>query len=119
VIDVGYLSEQERSDAMAAASVYLQPSAVESFSRTIMEAWLAGTPVVANAASAVVSWHCRRSEAGFVYRDRYELAESLRLLQEQPELGRVMAERGRRYVVENYRWEQVLGRVEGTLEEWT
>jgi glycosyltransferase involved in cell wall biosynthesis len=118
VIDVGYLSDQERSDAMAAATVYLQPSAVESFSRTIMEAWLAGTPVVANAASAVVSWHCRRSQAGFVYRDRYELAESLRLLQEQPELGRVMAERGRRYVVENYRWEQVLERVEGTLEEW-
>jgi glycosyltransferase involved in cell wall biosynthesis len=119
VIDVGYLSDQERSDAMAAASVYLQPSAVESFSRTVMEAWLAGTPVVANAASAVVSWHCRRSEGGFVYRDRYELAESLRLLQERPELGRAMAERGRSYVLQNYRWEQVLERVETTLEEWT
>jgi glycosyltransferase involved in cell wall biosynthesis len=119
VIDVGYLSEQERSDAMAAAFVYLQPSAVESFSRTIMEAWLAGTPVVANAASAVVSWHCQRSQAGLLYRDRYELAECLRLLLERPRLGEAMAARGRRYVLENYRWGGVLERAERLLEEWT
>ena len=119
VIDVGYLSEQERSDAMAAAFVYLQPSPVESFSRTIMEAWLAGTPVVANAASAVVSWHCQRSQAGLLYRDRFELAESLRLLLEQPRLGEAMAARGRHYVLENYRWSGVLQRAERLLEEWT
>lgn len=119
VIDVGYLSDQERSDAMAAAFVYLQPSAVESFSRTIMEAWLAGTPVIANAASAVVSWHCERSRGGLLYRDRFELAESLRLLLERPALGEAMAARGRGYVLENYRWEGVLDRAERLLEEWT
>jgi glycosyltransferase involved in cell wall biosynthesis len=119
VIDVGYLSEQERSDAMAAAFVYLQPSAVESFSRTIMEAWLAGTPVVANAASAVVSWHCQRSQGGLLYRDHFELAESLRLLLERPRLGEAMAARGRRYVLENYRWEGVLQRAERLIGEWT
>jgi glycosyltransferase involved in cell wall biosynthesis len=104
---------------MAAAFVYLQPSPVESFSRTIMEAWLAGTPVVANAASAVVSWHCQRSQAGLLYRDRFELAESLRLLLEQPRLGEAMAARGRHYVLENYRWSGVLQRAERLLEEWT
>jgi glycosyltransferase involved in cell wall biosynthesis len=119
VIDVGYLSDQERSDAMAAAFVYLQPSRVESFSRTIMEAWLAGTPVVANAASAVVSWHCRRSQAGLVYRDDFELTECLRLLLELPRLGETMAGRGRRYVLENYRWSGVLDRAERLIEEWT
>jgi glycosyltransferase involved in cell wall biosynthesis len=119
VIDVGYLSEQERSDAMAAAFVYLQPSAVESFSRTIMEAWLAGTPVVANAASAVVSWHCQRSQAGLVYRDRFELAECVKLLLERPALSQAMAVRGREYVLANYRWDDVLQRAERLLEVWT
>ena len=41
--------------AFAAADCYLQPSRYESFSRTIMEAWLAGTPVIANAGSDVVA----------------------------------------------------------------
>jgi glycosyltransferase involved in cell wall biosynthesis len=119
LVDLGFLSDDERSNAMAAASVYIQPSALEAFSRTIMEAWLAGTPVVANARSAVVAWHCERSRAGLAYRDRYEFAESLRLLIEQPETRASMAGRGRDYVLENYRWPDVLTRVEHAIQEWT
>jgi glycosyltransferase involved in cell wall biosynthesis len=119
VVDVGFLSEAERSNAMAAASAYVQPSAMESFSRTIMEAWLAGTTVVANAASAVVRWHCERSGAGLAYRDRYEFAESLDLILRRPETGAAMAVRGREYVMGHYMWDDVLARVEHALEEWT
>jgi glycosyltransferase involved in cell wall biosynthesis len=119
VVDLGYLSDDERSNAMAAAAVYVQPSARESFSRTIMESWLAGTPVVANAGSAVVAWHGRRSGAGLVYRDRYEFTEALRLLLERPETRAAMARRGREYVQRNYRWPEVLARVERAIEEWT
>jgi glycosyltransferase involved in cell wall biosynthesis len=119
VMDLGYLSDEERSNAMAAATVYVQPSAMESFSRTVMEAWLAGTVVVANAASAVVAWHCERSGAGLFYRDRYEFAEALRLLADRPETRTAMACRGREYVLQNYRWPDVLGRVERAIEEWT
>jgi glycosyltransferase involved in cell wall biosynthesis len=118
VRDLGYLSDQERSDAMAAATVYVQPSAVESFSRTIMEAWLAGTAVVANSASAVVRWHCQRSQAGLTYGDRYEFAECLRILAANPELRSRMARRGREYVLRNYFWGGVLDRVESSLREW-
>ena len=38
---VGLLSDARRDDAMAGAAAYLQPSAMESFSRTVLEA-LAG-----------------------------------------------------------------------------
>jgi glycosyltransferase involved in cell wall biosynthesis len=75
VIDLGYLSPQRRNDAMAAAAAYIQPSRYESFSRTIMEAWLAGTLVIANGASEVVSWHCQRSGAGLTYDDDAELEQ--------------------------------------------
>jgi glycosyltransferase involved in cell wall biosynthesis len=119
MIDLGYLSDEERSNAMAAATLYVQPSAMESFSRTIMEAWLAGTVVIANAASAVVRWHCERSGAGFVYRDRYEFAECLRTLLHHTALRQEMAAAGREYVLANYRWNEVLDRVERSLEDWT
>jgi glycosyltransferase involved in cell wall biosynthesis len=67
----------------------------------------------------VVGWHCERSGAGLTYRDRYEFAECLRLLLDQPDTSAAMAARGREYVLENYRWPDVLGRVERAIEEWT
>ena len=118
MIDLGRISDAERDDAVAAADAYVQPSAMESFSRTIMEAWLAGTPVIANGASAVVRWHCERSGAGLVYDDDYELEQCLRFVAEAPDLAASLAKPGRDYVLDNYTWPVTLDRMEATLEEW-
>ena len=103
---------------MAAAAAYIQPSALESFSRTVMEAWLAGTPVIANGASAVVRWHCQGSEAGLVYEDRFELEQCLRFVAEAPDAAAALAEPGRAYVLDNYTWPATLDRMESSIEEW-
>ncbi len=118
VVDVGFLSDEARDGAMAAAAAYVQPSAMESFSRTVLESWGAGTPVVANAASAVVSWHVERSGAGLLYRSGTELVEALRFVAEQPEAARALASSGRAYVESHYRWETVLDAMETTLDAW-
>ncbi len=118
VIDLGRISDTERDDAMAAADAYIQPSALESFSRTIMEAWLAGTPVIASGASAVVRWHCERSGAGLIYEDDYELEQCLRFVAEAPDLAASLAKPGRDYVLDNYTWPVTLDRMEATLEAW-
>jgi glycosyltransferase involved in cell wall biosynthesis len=119
VIDLGFLPPAERDDAFAAADAYLQPSALESFSRTVMEAWLAGTLVVANGASEVVRWHCERSGAGLTYDDDLELEQCLLFLADAPEAAAALAAKGRDYVLTNYRPEAVLDRIESTLAEWT
>ena len=119
VIDLGFLDDADRDDAFAAAAAYVQPSRYESFSRTVMEAWLAGTLVVANGASAVVRWHCDRSDAGLVYEDDLELEQCLAFVAEQPAEATRLAQPGRRYVLDHYTWPAVLDRVEATLEEWT
>jgi len=118
VVDLGYLDDEERSNAMAAASVYVQPSPLESFSRTVMEAWLAETPVIANSAGVVVNWHCSRSGGGLTYQDRYTFAEALRVLIADEHIAAALGKRGREYVLANYRWETVLDTVTACLEEW-
>lgn len=119
VIDLGFLPPHERDSAFAAADGYLQPSALESFSRTVMEAWLAGTLVIANGASEVVRWHCQRSGAGLTYDDDLELEQCLLFLADAPEAAAALAAKGRDYVLTNYRPDAVLDRVESTLAEWT
>jgi len=116
VVDVGALSERDRDDALAAARALVQPSPNESFSRTMMEAWLAGTFVLANGASAVSRWHCERSGAGAVYDDEAGFAAWMRRLADpswSPPAGD-----GRAYVLREYTWPVVLDRVEELLDAW-
>jgi glycosyltransferase involved in cell wall biosynthesis len=115
VVDLGFVPDHERDSAFAAATAYVQPSRMESFSRTVMEAWLAGTPVIAFDQSDVVAWHCRRSGGGVTFSDQAGLAEALRLVASRPDLASEMAAAGRRYVIENYTWPTVLDRMEASL----
>jgi glycosyltransferase involved in cell wall biosynthesis len=119
VIDLGFLADRERDSAFAAAAAYVQTSQYEAFSRTVMEAWLAGTPVIANRKSDVVTWHCERSGAGLLYSDLDELEECLAFVADAPDAAEALGRCGRPYVLENYQWPGVLDRVEECIAAWT
>ena len=76
----GRLPDQDRFQALEAATVVVAPSPYESLSLLALEAFAAGTPVLANARSAVLVEHCRKSNAGLWYGDREEFVEALSLL---------------------------------------
>jgi len=118
VVDAGFLSSSQRDNAMAAAVAYVQPSAMESFSRTVLEAMAAGTAVVANGASDVVRHHIERSGAGLLYQGRAELVEALRFVADEPRAVDNLAIPGRRYVADGFKWADVLDRMEDTLDRW-
>jgi glycosyltransferase involved in cell wall biosynthesis len=117
VIDLGFISEDEKGSAFAAADAYIQPSKLEAFSRTIMEAWLAGTMVIGNGGSPVVAYHCERSEAGLLYDDEYEFEQCLAFVADSPDAAANIASAGREYVLQNYTWDRVLNTIETRLAE--
>lgn len=119
VIDLGFIDDRERDDALAAAAALVQPSRYEAFSRTVMEAWLAGTPVLCNAACEVLAWHCERSGAGLTYADELELEQCLAFVVEAPKATAALAASGRQYVLDHYQWDTVLDRIETNLLSWT
>ncbi len=118
VIDVGLLTDRQRDDAMAGAAAYLQPSALESFSRTVLEAMAASTPVVANRESAVVRWHLENSGAGLTYDGGAELVECLDFVTDEPVAAAALAATGPDYVGRRYRIEQVIDRMVDTIDDW-
>ncbi len=118
VIDVGLLSDTDRDSAMAAAVAYVQPSAMESFSLTVLEAMAAGTPVLANGASAVVSRHLEQSGAGLVFGSPTELVECLNFVADRPEAAARLAAGGRPYVDKHYRPDVVFDNMIECLDEW-
>jgi glycosyltransferase involved in cell wall biosynthesis len=116
VTDLGFVSESNRNDAFAAALAYVQPSRMESFSRTVMEAWLAGTPVLAIEGSEVVGWHLARSQGGLTFSDGSSLAAHVTTLTADPQRASGLAARGREYVLREYDWPVVLDRIEADLK---
>ncbi len=108
----GMLSEQERLQALEAATVVACPSPYESLSLIALEALAVGTPVLCNARSDVLVDHCLRSNGGLFYRDRDEFVEGLKLLVSDNRLRAAMGRSGREYVRRNYRWDVVLGKLD-------
>ena len=115
--DLGFLPDDEAADAFAAAAAYVQPSRNESFSRTVMEAWLAGTPVLANAESAVVRWHCERSGAGVTWTGEDELSAAIEAVAASPAAFEALAAARAAYVLEHYTWADGARPHGGSLEE--
>jgi glycosyltransferase involved in cell wall biosynthesis len=108
----GLLSEQERLQALEAATVVVVPSPYESLSLLALEALAVGTPILCNARSDVLVDHCLRSNGGLFYADRDEFVDCLKLLVADERLRAAMGRAGREYVRRNYRWEVVLGKID-------
>ena len=110
VLDLGFLRDQDKYDALAAADVFCLPSRHESFSISLMEAFLAETPAVVHAECAVTRGHCLRAQAGLYCQDRRELAAAMAWLADHPDRRGAMGRGGRQYVLEHYQWPEVIER---------
>ena len=115
VIDAGFVSEAEKHDAMAGAVTFCHPSVNESLSIVLLESWLARTPALVHAGSAVMQHQCRRSNGGLWFRTYPEFEEALQLLLRNPGLRERMGKMGRDYVLTEYSWERIRSRLLAAL----
>ena len=113
---VGVVSEEEKHALLAGAAVVVMPSAYESLSLSVLEAWALGRPVLVNAECAVLEGQCVRSNGGLYYRGYAEFAPALRLLVGRKDLQEGLGAAGRDYVAREYDWDIVERRAESFLE---
>ena len=110
IVSVGFVSEQDKYDALKAATVVVQPSKYESLSIIILEAWLMETPVLVNGRCEVLKYQCRHSNGGLYYTSYSEFESALNLLLSSSSLCRQLGEQGYKFVVENYNWETIIAK---------
>ncbi|MBF0442017.1 MAG: glycosyltransferase family 4 protein, partial [Oligoflexales bacterium] len=102
VIDLGFVSPEDKNDAYRAASIFCQPSVNESFSIVMMEAWLNGTPNLVSSACEVTREHCERCGGGLWFKDEAGFVKAVEMLLEGEDRRIQMAEMGRKYVLANF-----------------
>jgi glycosyltransferase involved in cell wall biosynthesis len=101
---LGFLNEEQKFDAMAAADVLLMPSYFESLSMVALEAWAIGKPVLANGRCDVLKGQVIRSGAGLYYENYPEFAEALHAITSARALRQSLGENGRTFFRTHYDW---------------
>ncbi|KAB8144291.1 glycosyltransferase family 4 protein [Chloroflexia bacterium SDU3-3] len=115
VLDLGFVTPQEKADAYAAADIFVQPSTYESFSIVLMEAWLQRTCALVHADCAVTSEAAHISGGGLTFASFAEFAAALDVLLAAPEARQAMGQRGRDFVLATCRWEDVARRTAAAM----
>jgi glycosyltransferase involved in cell wall biosynthesis len=101
---LGFLSDEDKFDALAAADLLIMPSYFESLSMVALEAWALGRPVLANGRCDVLKGQCIRSNAGLYYESYEEFAETLYSLESNGPLHARLGRNGHEYFKRHYDW---------------
>lgn len=101
---LGFVSDRDKFDALAAADLLIMPSYFESLSMVALEAWALGKPVLANGKCDVLKGQCIRSGAGLYYENYPEFAEALYSLESNGPLHARLGRNGREYFRTHYTW---------------
>lgn len=116
-IVTGRVSEEDKWDALDAASVLVLPSRVESFGVTILEAWACRRPVIGARAGAVPAVIEDGRDGLLVeFGDSRALATALGALLRDQAFAAALGDHGRRKVEHLYGWEQQYVRLRAAVD---
>jgi glycosyltransferase involved in cell wall biosynthesis len=116
ILHLGFVSEQDKFDALTASTLAVMPSFYESLSISALEAWLMETPNLVNGLCEVLKYQCRKSNGGLYYTSYDEFEAALVLLLGSRGLQRKLGEQGKHYVVQRYQWEHIMHQYSGVIE---
>jgi glycosyltransferase involved in cell wall biosynthesis len=107
---LGFLPDEDKFDAIAAADLLVMPSYFESLSMVVLEAWALGRPVLVNGRCDVLRGQCVRSGAGLYYEGFDEFAETLYALEASGPLNTMFGQNGRAFFSRHYAWPVIEGK---------
>lgn len=110
IVLTGAVDEADKWDIVRDALVAVSPSALESFSLVVVEAWVDRVPVLVNGSCGPTREHCERSGGGLWFTSYPEFEAVLDRLVADAELRGRLGRRGRAYVERHFQWPVLITR---------
>ena len=101
---LGFLGDEDKFDAMAAADVLVMPSYYESLSMVALEAWALGKPVLANAKCDVLKGQALQKQCGALLRELRGVCRGVVPITSSPSLSDALGRNGRTFFRTHYAW---------------
>ena len=115
-VERGVVSETEKAEAYARATVFAMPSLHETFGHTYLEAWYAWRPIIAGDIPPIREIVRDGRDGLLVSQDPHAIARAILVLLGDPLRARRMGESGRFRLQEKWTWELVAERTERAYE---
>ena len=109
IVHLGVVSDQEKFDALEAATALAVPEVLSSMSMVTLEAWACAKPVICDTRSPVVWGMARRAGAGLAFQDAAEFGEIVAMLADDDGLAARLGTAGQRFVEHTYTWPRIVG----------
>lgn len=115
IIDLGFVSEQDKHDLMAGALAFCHASVNESLGIVLLESWLARRPVLVFSQGVVLTGQTKAAGGGLWFANCTEFLAAVETLQERPDVAAALGEAGRKWTLANYSRESVSRRLAALL----
>ena len=97
------------------ADLLINPSAMESFSLVIFEAWAANKPVLVNKHCGATNGHIIDSSGGLAYGSYLEFESALSRLLDDSDLRNTLGRAGKAFGSSRYNWDSITNRLESFI----
>ena len=108
VIITREVDDEAKWTLLRGADFLINPSALESFSLVLFEAWAAGVPVLVNGYCETTRTHVTDAKGGVWYRDYPEFELAVERLVTDKVTRNHLAENGRAFGERNYGWDRIV-----------
>jgi len=115
IVHLGFISEEDKYDAIAGCKFLVNPSKHESLSLVLLEAWTLKKPVLVTYKSDVMRGQCMRSSGGLWFRDFFDFEQCIGALMDK-DINAVLGQNGYNYVLKNYTWNVVTKKLNNIYE---
>lgn len=116
IISLGFVSEEDKYDALAGSEFLVLPSKYESLSLVVLESFSLSVPVLVNGECEVLKSHCEISHGGFYYLDYEQFSDYMDILLHEPKTRTKMGAAGKKYVENKFDWDIILYKLHNLIE---